>query len=225
MGKSRLSDRSPAPSPTRWIMRSICELSRESRTIYYTGVCLRHTPPLTDTRSIHGDPSSKQTRGMTSRVRLPRGGPSSCSPIRRGKFAPRNSARKFLPRRLPHDLIAVRCCDTSRRTASRGSRSRSEDADGEHPDPVVGFFQNWRLDSGRRKRKRKKERNKGREKERGNRSGVHRERFVGGCDESKSGSHWTELRKSVDRAEKDRGEAEEGDGGGGKGGGGSARCR
>lgn len=27
-------------------------------------------------------------------------------------------------------------------------------------------------------------------------------RFVGGCDESKSGSHWTELRKSVDREDR-----------------------
>lgn len=30
----------------------------------------------------------------------------------------------------------------------------------------------------------------------------NRERFVGGCDESKSGSHWTELRKSVDREDR-----------------------
>lgn len=55
-----------------------------------------------------------------------------------------------------------------------------------------------------------------------------RERFVSGCDESKSGSHWTELRKSVDR--EDREETEGGGGGGGGGGkggggdGGSARC-
>lgn len=26
-----------------------------------------------------------------------------------------------------------------------------------------------------------------------------KEKFISGCDESKSGSHWTELRKSVDR--------------------------
>lgn len=33
----------------------------------------------------------------------------------------------------------------------------------------------------------------------GNRKTDNRKRFVGGCDESKSSSHWTELRKSVDR--------------------------
>ncbi|KYN26937.1 hypothetical protein ALC57_03278 [Trachymyrmex cornetzi] len=50
----------------------------------------------------------------------------------------------------------------------------------------------------------------------GERKTDNRERFVGGCDESKSSSHWTELRKSVDR--EDLRETEEG--GGGKGGGG-----
>lgn len=66
------------------------------------------------------------------------------------------------------------------------------------------FFENWRRSFARqcdREGERKTENGK---------------RFVGGCDESKSGSHWTELRKSVDR--EDRREAE--GGGGGKGGGG-----
>lgn len=50
----------------------------------------------------------------------------------------------------------------------------------------------------------------------GERKTENEKRFVGGCDESKSGSHWTELRKSVDR--EDRREAEGGGGGGGGGG-------
>jgi len=52
----------------------------------------------------------------------------------------------------------------------------------------------------------------------GERKTDNRQRFVGGCDESKSSSHWTELRKSVDR--EDLRETEEGGGGGGRGGGG-----
>lgn len=172
--------------------RTFDKRSRGNRALHHRRVYDTPTlSPLADAAArIHGDPSSKQTRGMTS-VRLPRGS-SSCSaaartavsPIRRGGCAPRipHAFRTRFARvrslgedaraaRRLYDSIALRRIAThcvARIVIGSLALARSE-IGGSERSAVANtsrrFFQNWRLYSPQDGAT-EKDRRRGRERER-----------------------------------------------------------
>lgn len=164
----------------------------------YHELCLR--------RSARGEPPSKRTRGVDPAYRedpLPAGRRRARRVPSGAQDAPRiPRASVQLHPLAGYDVTALRRIATHLRRAYRAIATAiariGRGSGREYPSSLFRKFAAVF-------------RGRGRDGEGEGKKTETGERFVGGCDESKSGSHWTELRKSVDR--EDRKEAE---GGGGK---------